>query len=139
MSLADDNKALVRHIIEDLWHSPEGLEALAAHVAPGYIHHAAIGDYDFEGFRRGLGAFIAACPDTRHTITHLLAQGELVAAHVRMTGTHTAAFGAIAATGKTLTLTGAYHCRVVDSKLVEDWDSWTVLPLFQQTVAVLQA
>jgi len=139
MSLADDNKALVRHIIEDLWHSPECLEALAAHVAPGYVHHAAIGDYDFEGFRRGLGVFIAACPDTRHTITHLLAQGELVAAHVRMTGTHTAPFGAIAATGKTLTLTGAYHCRVVDSKLVEDWDSWTVLPLFQQTVAVLQA
>ena len=68
-----------------------------------------------------------------------VAEGELVAAYVRMTGTHTAPFGAIAATGKTLTLTGAYHCRVVDSKLVEDWDSWTVLPLFQQTVAVLQA
>ena len=139
MTTPDDNKALVRHIIEDLWHSRQGLDALAALVAPGYVHHAAIGDYDFEGFRRGLGSFIDACPDVRHTITHLLAEGELVAAHARMTGTHTAPFGSLAATGKTLTLTGAYHCRVVDGKLVEDWDSWTVLPLFQQTVAVLQS
>jgi len=138
MNILDNNKTLIRHIIEDLWHSPEGLQALAEYVAPGYMHHAAIGNYDFEGFRRGLGAFIDACPDTRHVITHLLAEGDLVAAHVRMTGTHTAPFGAISATGKTLTLTGAYHCRVVDGKLVEDWDSWTVLPLFQQTVAVLQ-
>jgi len=138
LTTQEDNKSLVRHIIEDLWHSRQGLEALAALVAPGYVHHAAIGDYDFEGFRRGLGSFIDACPDVRHVITHLLAEGELVAAHARMTGTHTAPFGAIAATGKTLTLTGAYHCRVVDGRLVEDWDSWTVLPLFQQTVAVLQ-
>ena len=34
---------------------------------------------------------------------------------------------------------GAYHCRIVEGKVVEDWDSWTVLPLFKQTIAVLQS
>jgi len=139
MTIDDTNKSLVRRIIEDLWHSRQGLEALSAHIAPGYVHHAAIGDYDFEGFRRGLGSFIDACPDVRHVITHLVAEGDLVAAHVRMSGTQSGPFGDIAPTGKRLTLTGAYHCRVVDGKLVEDWDSWTVLPLFQQTAAVLRA
>lgn len=134
-----ENKTLVRHIILDLWHSRPGLEALADYIAPGYIHHAAIGDYDFDGFKRGLGAFIDACPDVRHVITHLIAEGHLVAAHVRMTGTQTGPFGAIAPTGKVLNLVGAYHCHIADGKLIEDWDSWTVLPLFQQTVAVLQS
>ncbi len=113
MAILDDNKSLVRRIVEHHCHSRAGLEALQA--------------------------FIDACPDVLHTITHLIAEGDLVAAQVRMTGTHTGPFGAIAPTGKVLTLTGAYHCRIVDDKLVEDWDSWTVLPLFQQTVAVLQA
>ena len=139
MNIQVNNKALVRQIIQDHWHSREGLNTLSAHVAPGYVHHAAIGDFDFEGFRNGLGAFIDACPDVRHVITHLIAEGDLVAAHVKMTGTHTGPFGAIAPTGKALSLTGAYHCHIVDSQLVEDWDTWTVLPLFQQTVAVLQS
>ena len=139
MATQDDHRALVRRIIQDHWHSRQGLEALAAYIAPGYVHHAAIGDYDFEGFRNGLGSFIDACPDVRHVITHLIAEGDLVAAHVKMTGTQTGPFGAIAPTGKVLNLTGAYHCRIVEGRLVEDWDSWTVLPLFQQTAAVLQA
>lgn len=120
MTTESNNKALVRQIIENCWHSHHGLEALAAYIAPGYIHHAAIGDYDFEGFRRGLGSFIDACPDVRHVITHLIAEGDLVAAHIRMTGTHTGPFGDIAPTGKVLNLTGAYHCRIVDGRLVED-------------------
>ena len=104
---SDDNKALLRHIIEDLWHTRQGLEELSKLVAPNYVHHAAIGDYNFEGFRGGLGSFIDACPDVRHVITHLIAEGDYVAAHVKMTGTHTGPFGAVAATGKVLTLTGA--------------------------------
>jgi predicted ester cyclase len=138
MTTPDDNKLLARHIIEDLWHSRAGLDELAGLVAPNYVHHAAFGDYDFAGFRGGLGSFIDACPDVRHVITHLLAEGGLVAAHVKMTGTQTAAFASIAATGKTLTLVGAYHCRIVGGRLIEDWDSWTALPLFKQTAAVLQ-
>ncbi len=73
---------------------------------------------------------------TNKLLVRRIAEGDLVAAHVRMTGTHAGPFGAIAPTGKVLTLTGGYHCRIVDGKLVEDWDSWTVLPLYQQTVAV---
>ena len=139
MTIEDSNTALVRHIIQDLWNSHAGLEALAAHIAPGYVHHAASGDFDFEGFRGGLGSFITALPDVRHEITHLIAQGDLVAAHVKMIGTQTGPFGAIAPTGKALTFTGAYHCHIVDGQLDEDWDTWTVLPLFKQTAAVLQS
>ncbi len=139
MTTTSDNKALLRHIIEDLWHTRQGLEDLSKLVAPSYVHHAAVGDYNFEGFRGGLGSFIDACPDVCHVITHLIAEGDFVAAYVKMTGTHTGPFGAVAATGKVLTLTGAYHCRIVEGKVVEDWDSWTVLPLFKQTIAVLQS
>src|SRR5258707_5118396 len=118
MSTPSDNKALLRHIIEDLWHSRQGLEALADYIAPGYVHHAAIGDYNFEGFRDGLGSFIDACPDVRHVITHLITEGDYVAAHVKMAGIHTGPFSAVAPTGKLLTLTGAYHCHIVAGKSV---------------------
>jgi predicted ester cyclase len=139
MTIEENNKALVTKIIQEYWHSWPGLQALAAYIAPGYVHHAAIGDFDFDGFKRGLGAFIDAFADARHTVTHLIAEGDLVAAHVKLTATHTGPFGPVAPTGRVLNMTGMYHCHIVQGKLVEDWDSWTALPLHRQTIAMLQS
>jgi predicted ester cyclase len=83
-------------------------------------------------YRQASTARLEAFPDVRFTVTHLMA------AYIKNVFTHSGPFGPVAPMGRVLTFTGAYHCRMVDGRLVEDWDSWTVLPLFQQTVAVLQ-
>ena len=72
-------------------------------------------------------------------MTHILADRDLLAAHVQITGTHLGQLGSLAPTGKVGTSIGAYHCRLAEGKIVEDWDMWTMLPLYQQMLVKPQS
>ena len=65
--------------------------------------------------------------------------GDLLAARVRITGTHLGQVGSLAPIGKVCTSIGAYHCRLEAGKIIEDSDVWTVLPLYQQMLVRLQS
>ena len=138
LSTQDQSKALVRKIVLEYWTSKAGLEALAVLIAPGYVHHAPFGDLDFDGYRQAASTLIDAFPDAHFTLTHIIAEGDLVGAYVKNTATHLGQFGPVAPTGKVLTSTGSYFCRLADGKIVEDWDAWTILPSFRQMVAMLR-
>jgi hypothetical protein len=49
-----DVETLIRAIVEKCWSNAAGLDRMEALVAPGYVHHAVVGDLDFDGFRRVL-------------------------------------------------------------------------------------
>lgn len=142
--MAEDTKALVRKIIEEYWSSAAGLEQIGALVAPGYVHHAALADIDWEGFKRGAMGLLSAFPDIRFTVTHIIADGDLCAVHLRATGTHLGTlvipgpFEPIAPTNRVVNSTVAYHCHIVDGRIVEDWDVWTALGLVGQIATILR-
>lgn len=133
------NKALLRTVIEQYWTSAEGLEELVQYIAPNYVHHTPFGDLTFDQFCYGLGVIRTFSPVLRYSVTHVIAEGDLYVVHLRSVMTHTGAVDDIAPTGKVIECTGAYHCRIVDRKIVEDWDVWTILPVFQQLIARLQS
>jgi len=121
------NKALVNRVI-DTW-SHHDLDALHALVNPKYVHYTSMGtDFSFAPLRDGLGATLAAVPDKHYTVTRLIAEGDLVAAHVRATGTHQGAFFGAPPTGKAIQFFGVYHRRIADDTIVEDWDVFDALP-----------
>ena len=60
-------------------------------------------------------------PDYHTAIEDLIAEGDKVAARVRITGTHTGDFYGIPPTGKHIDLTGIYIVRIVNGKIVEHW------------------
>jgi predicted ester cyclase len=87
---------------------------------------------DFEGGKMSLGAFFRAFPDSRWTIDDMIAEGDRVATKKTFTGTHTAPFGEIPATGNRVTLQYVDIHRLRDGKIVEHWLSLDQLSFLQQ-------
>jgi predicted ester cyclase len=89
MSAADENKALVRRLIEEVVNArdPTALDELAggefADVARGWI-----------------GPFRDAFPDFRMEIVELVAEGDKVAARFRCSGTHRGKWRGVEPTGR---------------------------------------
>jgi steroid delta-isomerase-like uncharacterized protein len=64
---------------------------------------------------------VTGMPDYHTTIEDLIAEGDKVAARVRITGTHTGDFYGIPPTGRHIDLTAIYIVRIADGKIVEHW------------------
>lgn len=122
----EDNKALVRHWL-NLWNE-HALDKLDALVAADYVHHGSSGNnLNFDGFQKGFGTILRAFPEIHYIIVHLIAEGDQVAASLSSTATQQGAFFGIAPTGSHTTFRGVYHCRILNGKIVEDWDVFDLL------------
>jgi predicted ester cyclase len=110
-----------------LWneHAVDRMPELAA---PGYVHHALTGrDLDLGEFQAGFADVVRAFPDITYRIDHLVADEDRAAVFLVATGTHGGDYFLIAPTGKKVTFRGAYHCRVTDGLIAEDWDVFDLL------------
>jgi SnoaL-like polyketide cyclase len=66
----------------------------------------------------------AAFANFEYTLAHILAEGDLVAAYLRASATHHGEFMGVPTTGRALEAVVAYHARVNNGRIVEDWDVW---------------
>jgi steroid delta-isomerase-like uncharacterized protein len=100
------------------------IDAMAALTAPGFVHHSGAGDLDVEGVREGLAYYRTAFPDFRYDIDELLlVDGDTaVVARWTMRGTHRGDFFGLAGTGRTFASPGLSLHRVVDGRIVADWE-----------------
>jgi steroid delta-isomerase-like uncharacterized protein len=79
-----------------------------------------------------LSAFLNAFPDSQFTIDDMIAEGDQVVTKKTLTGTHTADFAGIPATGKRVKLQFVDIMRVRDGRIVEHWLSMDQLSFMQQ-------
>ncbi|HZI84412.1 MAG TPA: ester cyclase [Casimicrobiaceae bacterium] len=84
------------------------------------------------GFKPFYRKFREAFPDIRINVERTVTEGELVAVHCTVTGTHLGASLGIAATRKPVKITGMAMARVRDGKVVEGWNAFDFLSLYQQ-------
>lgn len=108
---------LVRTLVEECWTTAGGLERMAKLIAPGYVHHTPFGDGGFDDFSAGLRYVDGVFADRRYSVVHLVDDGELVAAYLTWTATRVT-------DGSAVVGSGAYHCRIVDGVVAEDWDAF---------------
>jgi predicted ester cyclase len=80
--------------------------------------------------------FRAAFPDGKWAIAGIVAEGDLVAARASFTGTHQGELFGIAPTGKQVTLSATYICRLANDKIVERWANSDELGMLQQLGAI---
>ena len=71
-------------------------------------------------------------PDYQTVIEDIIAEGDKVAARIRMTGTHTGPFMGIPASGRKVDFTGMYIARIEGGKIVEHWSEEDALSLMRQ-------
>ena len=130
MTDTEANKALVKRYFTAI---EEGdLTALDEIVAADYQDHA-------PGRQPGKGALKAAAetlhvafPDMTSTVTHMLAEGDLIAVRNRVTGTQHGPLGDHAATGNPVDFTALQLFRVEDELIVEHWEIFDETTLTQQ-------
>ena len=121
MSTAE-NKELVRRYFDERWN----------HGSLDVCDELLSSSMDIEEQKEFLRAQLAALGNLRLTILNLLAEGDQVAIHWRIDGTHKGDFLGVAATGKLVTFQGIAWLRIADGKIVEDTAYWDKLSILQQ-------
>ena len=131
---ADENKAVVRKYYEQLWNHAEVALIEACFAPDVHIQGHYVG---WDGLRDGLAEWRAAFPDIRHRVDHLVAEGDLVAAHIHFTGTHRGVFheeglGPWEPTGRSVDVREMNVFRLAEGKVVEAWAVWDKVTFAQQ-------
>ena len=91
-----------------------------------------------EGFAPFYRAFRDAFPDIHIEVLHSVSEGEWTVAHCRVTGAHTGQGLGLVATGTSVTFHGFALGRIVDGKLVEAWNCFDFLSMYQQLGVPMQ-
>ena len=117
---SESKKAVFRRLVDI--YATGNLSALDEVIASNYVGHASAGDRDFEGFRQNILYFhsIFLYGEDSFEINDQFVDGEKVA--TRMT-----AHVKVRATGEPITLIGINLARIVDGKIVEEWNTWEQL------------
>ncbi len=119
---AEQNKAVIRRFFDEVANS-QNLDVLGELVAEDVVNHSATADHKhgIEGFRHVAEWGIALSPDARYEILDMIAEGEMVACRVRVSGTMQGEMFGIPPTGKGFSADHVHWHRVADGKLVERW------------------
>lgn len=91
---------------------------------------------NFNDFKKMNSDYIKAFPEAKVNIDLQIAEGEYVCTHITFNGTHKGEFQGIPATNKKIQITTITIDRIVNDKIVEEWNEFDQLGMMQQMGAV---
>jgi len=129
--MSEANKAVMRRLIED------GLNkrnfSVIDEVYLDCVYHSPVtGEIRGEAHKQFIKSVLAALPDALYTVEDQLAEGDKVLTRWSCTATHRGELMGIAPTGKPARVSGMVIDRIVDGKIVEEWEEWDALGMMQQ-------
>jgi steroid delta-isomerase-like uncharacterized protein len=84
------------------------------------------------GFKETIAKYKASVPDSRVELHAIVGEGDLVATHWTVRGTHQGEFFGIPATGKSVAVEGMNFYRLSGGKITDVWTQFDALGLMQQ-------
>jgi steroid delta-isomerase-like uncharacterized protein len=134
---SEQNKTIVRRFVEEPWKG--NLDIVDELTARDYIGHDPANPEPLrgpEGVKEFISTYRAAFPDARITVEQQLAEGDLVATRWTGRGTHEGELMGIEPTGKQVTVSGLTLSRLVDGKVVEEFQNWDTFGMMRQLDAI---
>lgn len=127
----EDNKAIARMVFEDVlsqgkWDVSERIHA------PDFVARAGKRTEGRAEELESAKGWRSAMPDLVMRIQQMVAEGDLVAVRWTGHGTNTGTGNGLPATGKRLEIEGITIFRIVEGRIVEEWNSIDELGLMQQ-------
>jgi steroid delta-isomerase-like uncharacterized protein len=123
---SEENKVLTRRFGEAM--NTRQFDILDELVAPDFLRHCqATPEADVRSlaqYKDFLRQDVATFPDSTQTLTHLLAEGDLVAVWATYEGTQTGQMGPFPPAGKKMRIDFAAVLRVENGKIAEMWVTW---------------
>ena len=131
--MIQDHKKMIRRVFEEVWNRND-FSLIDQVYAPEYVAHVAGSPRDIEGpeqFKQFVALHGVLTSELHFSVDDQIAEEDRVA--TRWTATSTAASGLIpgGSDGQKITVTGISIHRFVDEKIVESWDNWDALTLYQ--------
>lgn len=134
---ADKNKATYTQMVEEVFNKGN-LAFFDQVTSPTFVEHEQMPpgiSQDRDGCKKFFQAIRTGFPDIHVTIDHMVAEGDLVAAHLTWNGTHKGEFMGVPATGHQVTFDAMDFVRCKDGKAIEHWGVTDVETLMQQLQA----
>jgi steroid delta-isomerase-like uncharacterized protein len=132
----DTNKDVVRRWIES-WHTGKTGD-VGEFISTGFVRHdpnmPEVRGIDGESALMEM--YLAAFPDLRFTIEHLVAENDLVLARLTARGTHQGELLGTPPSGRQVTVAAMELYRLEDGKIAEQWVTMDSLGLLQQIGAI---
>ena len=136
---AEENKAIVRREVEELYNPDGDLDAVDEIFAPNYILHDPSlpkGGRGPNSARQLAAAFRNAFPDLHTTFDGAVAEGDKVAYRWTASGTHEGELMGIPPSGNRMRITGTAIARISGGKIEEGWQNFDALGMMQQLGAI---
>ena len=133
--MSEDYKAFYSRMIEKVWNNGDSNgNAIDEFYAPDVVIHSAAPGLPagIDGVRATVSMVKGGISDFELGIQFMLADGDKVAAHWTITGTHSGEFMGVPATGKPIDYYGVSVVRIEDGKVAEIWGASDGLGLMQQ-------
>jgi predicted ester cyclase len=133
VSTTEENKAQFRRAYEEVLNRGD-LSVVDELIAPEFLNHEAPPGRDRgPESMRGLATMLrTAFPDLRFTIEELVAEGDIVAGRLTMSGTHEGPLMGMPPTGRSVRQAHMHFVRYRDGKAVEHWGVRDDLGMMQQ-------
>jgi steroid delta-isomerase-like uncharacterized protein len=135
---AEDNKAIVRRLIEELWNA--GNPELADQIyAADYVRHGPQAESPIRGsaaLKQFAHMYLSAVPDLYHEIEDQFTREDGVVSRMTARGTHRGEMMGIAPTGKPITFSMFSQHRIAGGKIVEEWIIYDLHAILQQVGAL---
>jgi steroid delta-isomerase-like uncharacterized protein len=133
--MSRDNKAFYSRMFEKVWNNGDSNgNAIDEFYAPDVVIHSAAPGLPagIDGVKATISSFKGGISGFELGIQFMLADGDKVAAHWTITGTHSGEFMQVPATGKPIDYHGVSVVRIEDGKVAEIWGASDGLGLMQQ-------
>ena len=136
--MSDANRQLAQRFYEAV--NSGDLDTAMELVADDFVDHEEFPGIpsNRDGVRQFFELFRSAFPDFRIEPHHIVAERDLVAVHMTMTGTHQGEFMGVAPTGRRMEVPGMDLVRIRDGKAAEHWGVTDNLAMMQQLGAMAE-
>ncbi len=138
--MADENKTLLRRWFEEVWNKgrEESIDEMFAEdgIAHGLADEGGNPLRGPAGFKPFFRKFRAAFPDIEVVVEDTITEGDKIAARCTVRGKHQSDSLGFAATQQPMEITGMTIVRVRDGKIVEAWNNFDFMSMFQQLGAL---
>ena len=128
------NKELARRINDEVW-SKGNFELLGEYFSEDFVVHTSASPEPVrgrDGFKANVERVRTALPDVELVTRHLFSNGNMVANHWTMKGTHQGPFMGIDATGNEVEFPGMTIIKIEHDMIVEAWTIFDLLGVMKQ-------
>jgi steroid delta-isomerase-like uncharacterized protein len=134
----EQNKAIVKQFVDA--HNRQDMAQLKKLLAPDFKAHIAgmSQSLNRESYLQGINIAHKAFSSLIFTIQDMVGEGEKVVVRILAQGEHTGEYMGIAVTGKQIEFGGINIRRIVDGKVVEEWQTNDQFSLLRQLGALPQ-